>query len=112
MNRYRLYKAGVSVNEAIKQLGDDKELYEELLQAFKKETRMAELEAALRAGNVQAAFSASHAMKGEAGNMGFFRLYEALCVLVDTLRTGTSEGTEEMLITVKKAYDDLIEAIG
>ena len=102
----------MSVNEALMQLGNDKELYEELLQTFKKESRMNELEASLKSGDVQGAFAAGHALKGEAGNMGFTRLYEALSILVDQLRTGTIDGTEEMFNSVKSAYDDLMDAIG
>lgn len=112
MNRYKLHKAGVAVNDAIMQLGGDKELYEELLQTFRKENRIAELEAALDSGDVKAAFAAAHAMKGEAGNMGFTKLYEALCILVDRLRSGTLDGTKDMYEAVKSAYDVLIEAIG
>lgn len=112
MNRYKLFKAGVSVNEALKQLGDDRALYEELLQTFRKENRIRELETALKSGDLQGAFAAGHAMKGEAGNMGFTRLYEALSVLVDRLRTGRSDDTEELFAAVKRAYDDLMDAIG
>lgn len=112
MNRYKLFKAGVSINEALVQLGGDKALYEELLETFKKENRMKGLETSLKSGDAQGAFAAAHALKGESGNMGFTRLYEALCVLVDRLRTGTCEGTDELFAPVKKAYDELMDAIG
>ena len=112
MNRFKLHKAGVAVNDALFRIGDDKELYEELLQTFKKETQIQQLEEALARKDVGAAFAAAHAMKGEAGNMGFTRLYEALNVLVDQLRTGDTGGTEEMFEEVKAAHEVLIEAIG
>lgn len=112
MNRYKLHKAGVAVNDALFRLGDDKELYEELLQTFKKETRIEELEQAIANKDAEAGFAAAHAMKGEAGNMGFSRLYEALDVLVEKLRAGDTDDTEEIFEAVKSAHDDLIEAIG
>lgn len=111
MNRYKLHKAGVAVNEALTQLGGDRELYDELLQTFKKETRLKELEEALANKDAEAAFAVGHAIKGEAGNMGFTRLYEKLSILVDKLRTGDTNGTEEMLAAVRSAYDELIDAI-
>ena len=34
MNRYKLTKAGVDVNEGLKRLDNDKDFYEELLEKF------------------------------------------------------------------------------
>lgn len=111
MNRYKLYKAGVDVNSALERLGDDKELYDELLHTFKNETYLEKLKAAMDAGNPKEAFAAAHAMKGESGNMGFSKLYEALCPLVDKLRNDDLSDTGPMYEKVSAAFEELKAAI-
>lgn len=112
MNRYKLYKAGVDVNGALDRLGGDKQLYEELLQTFKNNPRIPQLEKAMAEGKVKEAFDAAHALKGETGNMGFTRLYDAVCRLVEKLRVGDMSDTEPMLAEVKAAFQTLMDAIG
>lgn len=112
MNRYKLYKAGVDITGALERLGGDKELYEELLKTFRQGTRVSDLENAMAEGNVQKAFAAAHALKGESGNMGFTRLYDAVCQLVEKLRVGDLSDTQPMLTEIKAAYQVLTEAIG
>lgn len=112
MNRYKLYKAGVDVNSALARLNDDKQLYEELLQKFKCETRFSELTDALKAQDTKTAFTIAHALRGETGNMGFMRLYEVLCPLVEKLRVNDLTETEPMLEKLQSDYAALLEAIG
>ena len=47
MNRYKLFQAGVNVNEALERLGGDKELYDDLLVHFKGSPRYTNLAQAL-----------------------------------------------------------------
>lgn len=112
MNRYKLYKAGVDVNGALTRLDNDKQLYEELLQKFKTETRFTELKNAMDAGDAKTAFAMAHALRGETGNMGFTRIYEILCPLVEKLRANDLSDTEQMMAKIQAAYDCLLEAIG
>lgn len=112
MNRYRLYKAGVDVNDVLHRLGGDKELYDQLLQTFKNETHLEKLEKAMAEQDAKAAFDAAHALKGECGNMGFSNLYEVLSKLVEKLREGDMDGTDVLFDEVKLAYKAIIEAIG
>lgn len=59
MNRYKLSKAGVDVNQGLKRLNNDKEFYESLLQKFCEDTHYEDLKAALEQGDTDAAFQAS-----------------------------------------------------
>ena len=111
MNRFKLFKAGVNVNEALVRVGNDKALYEELLQRFKADERYAKLVAALESGNVEEAFQMGHALKGTAGNLGFSRFYEALTPLVEFLRKADLTSAKASLSPVQEAYDSLLEAI-
>lgn len=111
MNRFKLFKAGVNVNEALVRVGNDKVLYEELLQRFKTDERYAKLVAALDAGDVSEAFQMGHALKGTAGNLGFTRFYEALTHLVEFLRKADLTSAKASLPAVQEAYAALLEAI-
>lgn len=111
MNRYKLFKAGVDANKALKRLDNDKELYEELLNHFCEDTYYAQMEAALEQGDVKQAFQAAHAMKGAAGNLSCIRLYDALLPCVEELRKGNLETAREKFPEVKESYRVLTEAL-
>lgn len=112
MNRYKLYKAGVDVNDVLYRLGDDKELYEQLLLTYKNESHIEKLEKAIADNDAKEAFSVAHAMKGECGNMGFSRLYDALNKLVEKLRVEDMSDIEPIMNEIKEAHNLIIEAIG
>ena len=99
MNRFKLFKAGVNVNEALVRVGNDKALYEELLERFKVDERYGRLLAAMAAE------------KGTAGNLGFTRFFDALVPLVESLRTGDLALAKASLPAVEEAYKALVEAI-
>lgn len=112
MNRYKLVKAGVDVNQAIRRLDNDKEFYETLLKRFCEDAHYDQLKNALEQGDVQLAFQNGHAMKGMAGNLSLTRLHAATAVLVDQLRNGNLEGGRQLFGEVTEAYTALLEAIG
>lgn len=111
MNRYKLFKAGVDVNKALKRLNNDKELYEELLERFCKSTYYAQMEYAIGQGETQQAFQAAHALKGAAGNLSCTRLYDSLLPCVEELRKGNLENAREKFPEVKESYRVLMEAL-
>lgn len=111
MNRYKLFKAGVDTNKALKRLNNDKELYEELLERFCEDTYYAQMEAAIEQGDAQQAFQVAHALKGAAGNLSCIRLYDALVPCVEALRKGNLETAQEKFPEVKESYRVLMEAL-
>ncbi|MDO5786397.1 MAG: Hpt domain-containing protein [Phascolarctobacterium sp.] len=111
MNRFKLFKAGVNVNEALVRVGNDKALYEELLERFKVDERYGRLLAAMAAEDQEEAFQMGHALKGTAGNLGFTRFFDALVPLVESLRTGDLALAKASLPAVEEAYKALVEAI-
>lgn len=111
MNRYKLFQAGVNVNEAVERLGGDKELYEDLLQHFKKSPRYADMLKAIEANNAADAFQLAHALKGTAGNLSFTRLFEALKPVVEALRAGDVALAKQSLPEVEAVYKVLLEAL-
>lgn len=111
MNRYKLFQAGVDVNEALERLGGDKALYEDLLAHFKEGHRLENLLKAMDNQDAAEAFQVAHALKGTAGNLSFTRLFEALYPVVEALRNGDLELAKASFPEVEVAYQVVVEAI-
>ena len=62
-------------------------MYLRFLDMFFQDESFQQLENALDAGDLKDAFAAAHTVKGVAGNMGLTPFYEAVCVIVERLRT-------------------------
>lgn len=112
MNRYRLFKAGVDVNQGLKRMDDDIEFYEKMLKKFREDDYCRRLQDALGKSDADKAFQYAHALKGAAGNLSLVRISEAVVPLVEELRKGDAKMAEQYLPEVKTAYDALMEALG
>lgn len=112
MNRYKLTKAGVDVNEGLKRLDNDKDFYEELLEKFCSDSHFAELKKAMEAEDSELAFKAAHALKGMAGNLSCIKLYHVLVPFVEKLRNHELEGALSIFPDVSEAYTAVLEAMG
>ncbi len=108
MNRYKLSRAGVDVNQGLKRLDNDKELYEMLMQKYWEVAHYEALKKAMEQGDMRQAFQQAHALKGMAGNLSFERLHTALIPMVEELRSGSMEKAQELFGEVTEAYDVLI----
>ena len=62
-------------------------MYLQLLDMLFQDENMQKLGAALANRDYTAAFEAAHTLKGVVGNMGLTPLYEAVCVIVEPLRS-------------------------
>lgn len=111
MNRYLLTKAGINPNEGIHRLGGKIEIYEKLLNNFLEDEHYGQLIDAIEKKDVEAAFQASHALKGITGNLSMNDLYEALVPLVEDFRAGSMEHVDEFLPAVKEKYNLIVEAL-
>lgn len=111
MNRYKLFQAGVDVNEAVERLGGDKDLYEDLLAHFKESPRYTDLKNALAADKAADAFSLAHALKGTAGNLSFNRLFKSMQPVVEALRAGDIVTAKKEMPAVDEAYAQVMQAI-
>lgn len=78
---------------------------------FLKDDSYSNLEAALKAGDVQTAFRAAHTLKGVCQNLGFNNLYVPAAQITETLRAGTLEGTQSQFKEVKRQYGITMAAI-
>lgn len=62
-------------------------MYLRILSMLFQDENLAKLGSALRDGDSEAAFAAAHTLKGVTGNLGLSPLYQAVCELVEALRT-------------------------
>lgn len=111
MNRYKLYKAGIDTNEGINRFGGKSEAYEKYLYAFSTDENYQILCEAMRSKDVEAAFAAAHALKGVAGNLSLVKLRRDIEPLVEMLRRGSLENTEEQMESVTEDYNAVITAL-
>lgn len=89
----------------------DEALYAVCLQSFLYDPTMAELNMAVEEQDWDAAFTAAHALKGLAGNMGFVPLMHAIGQLVVLIRGGRIKEVRECMLQVNSSYRDITDAI-
>ena len=99
------------VDGALNRLSGDVEIYIMILTAFPQDGTMAELERSIKNEAWDEAFTAAHALKGLAGNLGFTMLFHSLGQLVIYIRTGKIKELEASFKTVKGYYDDIVRII-
>ena len=112
-----------AIQDAYNQIGAD---FNDVLRRFTSEAlivRFAEkfledpsfeqLGEALRSGNADAAFLASHTLKGISQNMGFASLYEASNALTEELRSKPADlaRAKELFAPVEAEYGKTAEAL-
>ena len=90
----RLRTAGADMDGAMNRLMNDEALYATCFNYFMEDPSFAALGEALRTKDYTAAFEASHALKGVAGNLGLTQLYQLSSQLVEPLRHGQPENTD------------------
>ena len=100
----RLRTAGADMDGAMNRLMNDEALYATCFNYFMEDPSFAALGEALRTKDYTAAFEASHALKGVAGNLGLTQLYQLSAQQVEPLRHSQPENTN-----LAGLYEALIE---
>lgn len=103
-------KMGANYEEVLGRLYNEAMIHKFVL-LFLKDDSYSNLEAALKAGDVQTAFRAAHTLKGVCQNLGFNNLYVPAAQITETLRAGTLEGTQSQFKEVKRQYGITTAAI-
>lgn len=92
------------------------ERIEKFVRMFLADPTFSDLEAALRAGDMEAAFRAAHTMKGLSRDLGLMRLFEPSSELADALRPGEDgapaapERADALMMRVAAAYGEIASA--
>ncbi len=99
------------VSGTLERFGGDESLYVYCLAQFLNDPTLEELRRALQEKEWDDAFTAAHALKGLAGNMGFVPLYHSLGELVVAIRSGRLGEIEPSFRRVEKNYDEITAGI-
>ena len=87
-------------------------MIERFLFRFLDDPTMANLRAAVAAGDIPVSFREAHTMKGVAANLAFTQLREAASQLTEQLRGQNAPADAALLAAVEQAYADVVNAIG
>ena len=96
---------------AMRRFYGDEALYISCLDGFLYDPTLADLNTAVRNQAWDDAFTAAHALKGLAGNMGFVPLMHATGQLVVLIRGGRTREIAESMAQVNSSYRDITDAI-
>lgn len=99
------------VNGSLPRFGGNEAMYLSCLRDFINDNTLNELREAIDHRAWDEAFTAVHALKGLAGNMGFVPLFHATGELVIMIREGRMREIEAAYENTKRCYDELIEVM-
>lgn len=105
MNRYKLSKAGIDVNEGAKRFRDNLVIYQKFLFTFPEDENYGKMMEAIEQKDAKSAFAYAHALKGVTGNLSINDLYHSLLPMVEELRAGSMDKIEEFLPEIRENYD-------
>lgn len=109
--RHALELRETDIEGAIRRFNDDEQLYISCLLMFLEDPTVTQLNKAIEERAWDDAFTAAHAMKGLAGNMGFVPLMHTISRLVVMIRGGRTNELAECMATVNSNYRDITDAI-
>lgn len=109
--QYALALRETDLRGALERMGDDEQLYESCLEMFLNDPTTEQLNNAIKTGSWDDAFTAAHALKGLAGNMGFVPLMHSTGQLVIFIRGGRTKEINECMAQVNSNYRDITDAI-
>ena len=96
---------GANVEEGLARCMGMEAFYLNLVETAKGEKGFETLEAALKAGDLDGAFAAAHALKGVFANLSITPLYEPVSELTELLRAKTEMDYTELLTRVLAERD-------
>ena len=99
------------VASALQRLGGNETLYDACLRAFLDDQTVAQLNATIRSGSWDEAFTAAHALKGVAGNMGLVPLMHNTGQLIVQIRGGRIHEIPQAMEQVNSSYRDITDGI-
>ena len=103
---------GADFSDVLRRFTSEK-LIVRFAEKFLEDGSFEQLGEALRSGNADAAFLASHTLKGVSQNMGFTGLYEQSNALTEELRAKPADFTrsKELFEPVEAEYGKTVEAL-
>lgn len=92
----RIFEAyGADYQVTLGRFMGNRKMYMKFLGMLFQDENLSKLGDALEQGDMTSAFEAAHTLKGVTGNMGLTPLYDAVCTIVEPLRTGRTGRTTQ-----------------
>lgn len=95
---------GCDMDKTMNRFLDDEAFYAECLGDMLMDPAFKELKKVLQAQDTKSAFEYAHSLKGIIGNMGLTSMFNAIVRLVEVLRAGSLEGTDEMYLQLMEEH--------
>lgn len=109
--KQQLLAAGINVDSAMARFMNNAALLEKFLRRFPDDPNYAQLCQALEQGDVDAAFTAAHTLKGVAGNLSLDNLFAATSVVVESLRNQDLTAARQQMLQLQAAYTRVLDAL-
>lgn len=100
LDKLRLW--GADVDGGMERMYADDEFYTKCLRMFESDENFGKLDIAFQTKNYEDAFSATHTLKGVAGNLSLNPLYKSLCTLTEKLRAHDYTNLDPLYQDVKQ----------
>lgn len=107
----QLVDAGVDLAGVMERFMNNETLLERFMRKFKDDPSYRELCEAVSQKDNDRAFSASHTLKGVAGNLGLIDLYRMSSEQCECFRAGDFAAGEEKMQSVTKEYERVVAGI-
>ena len=102
---------GADVDDGLTRCMNNGDFYLKLVNMTLSEDKLDVIEENINKGDLSAAFSAAHAMKGVFGNLALTPIYTPVSEITERLRANESDGYSKLLNEAKLQMDKLRELI-
>jgi len=109
--KQKLEDAGMRVDDALARFMNNEALLEKFIKKFLTDPSYSQLLTAVENKDNDAAFTASHTLKGVAANFSFKDLTDITTKMCDEFRAKNTEGGIAMMPQVKEQYDRIESVI-
>ena len=107
----RLEQCGIQVEEVTDRFMGNESLLERFLKKFLNDKNYSMLKEAIAQGDVEAAITASHTLKGVRGNLSIKPLFELTEKQVALLRAGNLDEAAAMMTEIDKVYQMVVDTV-
>ena len=104
----KLREFGAKTDEGLSRCINNEAFYFRMIGLAVQDPSFAKLEAALKAGDLDAAFAAAHALKGVLGNLALEPIYTPASKLTELLRQKTPGDYDTLLHTILEQREALL----
>lgn len=104
-------EGGIDYDQAMERFGENEALYLRLSAKFLNDPHFLALEKALGENDTEAAQREVHSLKGVAGNLSFFELYETACTINDALLGNEDETARSLMPTLREEYERVCKVL-